>query len=295
MATSESQLAYVLITPAWNEKDFIERTIESVLTQTIRPLRWVIVSDGSTDGTDDIVKNYADRFDWIELLRQPDRTERHFAGKVHAFNAGYAKVKDLDFEIIGNLDADTSFEADYLGFLLDRFAENPQLGVAGTIFWEGNSICDYQFNSLEDVSGACQLFRRECFQAIGGYQPVKTGGIDLIAVLSARSKGWQTRTFTEKVFMHHRETGSGQRKNLLGKFRAGRNDYLLGCHPVWEAFRSIYHMKNRPYVVGGVLLLIGYLWTMLCGNKRTMPAELIELRQNDQMQRLWNIFLPSNL
>src|SRR5437588_4972131 len=118
--------SYVLITPAWNEAQFIELTIKSVVAQTVRPLKWVIVSDGSTDGTDEIVNKYAAEHLWIELVRMPKRQERHFAGKVNAFNAGYARVADLEYDIIGNLDGDVSFAADYFDFLLRKFAENPR-------------------------------------------------------------------------------------------------------------------------------------------------------------------------
>ena len=179
---------YVLITPARNEAQFIELTIKSVIAQTVLPLQWVIVSDGSTDGTDEIVNKYAAEHRWIELVRTPERQERHFAGKVHAFNAGYAKVKNLDYDLIGSMDADISFDPDYFSFLLGKLAEDPALGLVGTPF-KDKTIYDYRFVSIEHVSGACQLFRRECFEQIGGYVPVKSGGIDHIAVITARMKG----------------------------------------------------------------------------------------------------------
>src|SRR3989442_3566156 len=118
--TNSHHLNYVLITPARNEAEFIESTIQSVVQQTLRPLRWIIVSDGSTDGTDDIIQNYTSEYPWIELVRQPERTERHFAREVIAFNHGYARVSQLDYEIIGNLDADISFEPDYFAFLIRK-------------------------------------------------------------------------------------------------------------------------------------------------------------------------------
>src|SRR4051812_32022202 len=117
------QLRFVLITPARNEANFIEGTVKSVISQAHKPIKWVIVSDGSTDGTDEIVKRYAAEHHWIELVRMPQREERHFAGKVHAFNAGYAKIKGVHYDVIGNLDADITFEEDYLAFLLFKFTE----------------------------------------------------------------------------------------------------------------------------------------------------------------------------
>src|SRR6266705_2142606 len=179
--------SYVLITPARNEAQFIELAIKSVVAQTVRPIKWVIVSDGSTDGTDDIARNYVEQHAWIEFVRLPERAQRNFAGKAAAFSAGLSRVATLDYDIICNLDADVSFEEDYLAFLLKQFAENPRLGVAGTPYREEKTIHDDQFKSPEHVSGACQMFRRECFEDIGGYLPVKTGGIDLIALFQAQA------------------------------------------------------------------------------------------------------------
>ena len=157
--------AYVLITPARNEARFIELTIQSIITQIIRPIRWIIVSDGSTDGTDDIVSKYLTEHPWIELVRMADRRERHFAGKVYAFNAGYARVQGLEYEVIGSLDADISFDENYFSFLLRKLVEDRALGLVGTPFKDGpNSVYDYRFVNIEHVSGACQLFRRECFE-----------------------------------------------------------------------------------------------------------------------------------
>src|SRR5215475_12821945 len=146
-----------LVTPARNEAAFLRGTIESVVAQTVKPVRWVIVSDGSTDGTDEIVKEYAALYDWIELVQMPERKERHFGGKVRAFNAGYERLRDLEYDLIGNLDADITFGPDYVAFLLQKFQENSQLGVAGTPFTEEARHYDYRFTSVEHVSGACQL------------------------------------------------------------------------------------------------------------------------------------------
>jgi poly-beta-1,6-N-acetyl-D-glucosamine synthase len=277
---------YVLITPARNEATLIELTIKSMVEQTVQPIKWIIVSDGSTDGTDGIVKKYAAEYKWIELVRTPERTERHFAGKVHAFNAGYERVKDLQYDIIGSLDADISFEKDYFSFLLRKFAENPNLGVGGTPFSEGSHHYDYRFTSIEHVSGACQLFRRECFEEIGGYIPIKGGGIDWTAVTTARMKGWKTKTFIEKVCIHHRNIGTGKGALLTSRFRFGKQDYYLGGHPLWEVFRSLYQMKTKPYIFGGLFLFLGYFWAFLRKVERPVSRELIDFRQKEQMHRL---------
>jgi len=276
---------YVLITPARNEARFIEGTIKSVVAQTIRPARWVIVSDGSTDGTDEIVARYAAIHPWIELVRMPERRERHFAGKVHAFDAGCQRVQGMSYDAIGSLDGDISFDEEYFAFLLRKLADNPLLGLVGTPFKE-TSMYDYRFVSIEHVSGACQLFRRRCFEEIGGYVPVKGGGVDHVAVITARMKGWQTRTFTEKVCLHHRQIGSAERGVLMARFKVGALDYALGGHPVWELFRTAYQMSRPPFVVGGLMVLAGYVWAMARRAERPVSRELVEFRRREQMQRL---------
>jgi len=281
---------YVLITPARNEEDFIEMTIRSMITQTNLPLKWVIVSDGSTDATDNIVKRYLPAYPWIELVRTPERKERHFAGKVMAFDAGYERVKDLNYDIIGNLDADLSFEKDYFKFLLSKFAENPKLGVAGTPFVEDGKHYDFRFASTDHVSGACQLFRKACFEQIGGYIPIKGGGIDWVAVTTARMKGWKTQTFIEKTCTHHRKIGTGDSSKLMAAFKYGQKNYYLGGHPLWHLSRSIFQMKNKPYIIGGLLLLWGYLWASIKRMERPVSPELMKFYRAEQMQRLKNIF-----
>jgi len=278
--------AYVLITPARNEAEYIELTLKSVVAQTVLPLRWMIVSDGSTDGTDDIVSKYAAGHSWIELIRMPERKERHFAGKVHAFNAGYARVVDLKYDVIGNLDGDVSFDPEYFDFLLQKFAENPRLGVAGTPFREGSFQYDYRFTSIEHVSGQVQLFRRECFEEVGGYLPRKIGGIDMVAVTSARMKGWQTRTFPEKPYEHHRRMGTATAKFWFTPLKVGRADYILGSHPLWEFARCIYQTTRPPILVGGSLRLAGFTWAMLSRVEKQVPADFVQFRRKEQMQRL---------
>jgi glycosyltransferase involved in cell wall biosynthesis len=278
---------YVLITPARNEAQFIEGTITSVVAQTMQPLKWVIISDGSTDETETIVQRYAGSYPWIELIRMPTRSERHFAGKVHAFNAGLERIKNLEYEVIASLDGDISFEEDYFSFLLQKLVEDPALGLVGTPFKEGsNATYDYRFTSIEHVSGACQVFRRQCFEDVGGYVPVKGGCIDHIAVITARMKGWKTKTFTEKICLHHREMGTAQQSLLRSRFKNGAKDYAIGNHPLWELFRTAYQTIKRPYLVGGLAVLAGYTGAAMRKVERPVSPELVRFYRREQMRRL---------
>ena len=285
------ELTYVLITPARNEAAFIEQTIRCVISQTVRPQKWVIVSDGSTDGTDDIVKKYLADYQWIELVRMPERSSRHFGGKALCFNTGYKQLLTETFDIIGNLDADITFGEDHFALLLTKFIADPKLGVAGTPFVEGTSSYDFRFTTIEHVSGACQLFRRECFEQIGGYVQVKGGGIDWIAVTTARMRGWKTRTFVERVCHHHRPMGTASVGKLRASVRLGRQDYYLGGHPVWQIFRSCYQMGRKPYLLGGLLLLFGYCWAWITGVQRPVSGELRAFARREQMRRLGSFLI----
>jgi glycosyltransferase involved in cell wall biosynthesis len=281
----------VLITPARNEEAFIEKTLQSMVRQTVLPKRWVIVNDGSTDRTADIVHRYAAANAWIDVIDMPRRNDRHFAAKVYGFNAGYARVKSLDHDIVGNIDGDISFETDHLEFLLQRFAEDSALGVAGTIFEEdGGYRSDVDsFEGQNHVAGQFQLFRRRCFDDIGGYVAHRAGGIDWIAVTTARMKGWKTRSFREKSFFHHRSLGTAERSKLASSFSYGEKDYYLGGHPLWELFRVVYRMGKRPYIVDGLAIGLGYAWAGVRRIDRPVSDDLVRFHRKEQMRKLKTI------
>ena len=285
---------YVLITPAHNEEALIEKTLHSMSAQTLPPERWVIVDDGSLDRTAEIIQRYAKRFSWIQFVQRPTRLDRSFAGKVHAFNVGLEQVQSqsLAFEVIGNLDADLSFEADYLEFLLRKFAEDPKLGVAGTPFTEGGGYDSARdsFEGENHVAGGCQLFRRQCFEDIGGYTPNPAGGIDWVAVTTARMKGWKTKSFPEKRFHHYRMLGTAGRSNVGAAFSYGKKDYYLGGSPIWQLFRVAYRMTKRPVLLGGLALLSGYIWAALRRIERAVSPELMRFHRHEQMRKLRAIF-----
>ena len=283
-------MKYVLITPAHNEERFIPKTLESIAAQTLLPERWIIVNDGSTDKTADIAADYAQRFPWIQVVHRSPRLDRHFGAKVHAFNAGLERVGSTHFDVIGNLDADISFDPGYLEFLMKKFAEDPRLGVAGTPFTEdgGYDTARDSFEGENHVAGGCQLFRRRCFEDVGGYTANPGGGVDWIAVTTARMKGWKTRSFPEKRFHHYRTLGTAGRSRVAASFSYGEKDYYLGGSPLWQLFRVAYRATKQP--VDGAALLAGYGWAAIRRTKRPVSRELMRFHRREQMKKLRNIF-----
>ena len=282
---------YVLITSARNEESYIGKTLESVVAQTRLPEHWVILDDGSSDRTAEIVEDYAERFPWISLIRREKRPNRHFTGKADAVNGGFRLLETAKFDIVGNLDADISFGPDHFEFLLQKFLSDPQLGVAGTAYMEEDwdSTTD-SFEGETSVHGACQLFRRQCFRQVGGYVPSPSGGVDWIAVTTARMLGWKTRNFPERRFYHHRRMGTARRGAIGARFDYGMKDYFLGGSPIWEIFRVIYRLGKPPYILGGIALLCGYSWAALKRMKRPVSPELMRFHRREQMQKLRAIF-----
>ncbi len=286
-ATTTTNLSYALVTPARNEESHIEKTIKSVISQNAPPVQWVIVSDGSIDLTDEIVQDYAFSHRFIQLVRVTGQNHRNFGSKVAAFNAGYKTLASEDYAFIGNLDADVSFGSGYYEHLLKIFGEQPDLGIAGGLILElvGQRFVSQNI-SLNSVAGAVQLFRRSCFEAIGGYVPLQEGDIDAAAEIMARMQGWKVRTFTELKVLHHRRVGIG-RNHLCGtRFRQGMNNYRLGYHALFQLASSVYRIREKPYLVGGMLTLLGYVWAYCRGYEISLPEDVVRYLRCEQMTRL---------
>ena len=180
----------------------------------------------------------------------------------------------------------------YMAFVLEKFAADPALGVGGTPFTEagGYDSARDSFEGPNYVAGPCQLFRRACWQDIGGYVPNKAGGVDWIAVMTARMKGWTVRAYPERRFHHHRSMGTAQRSQLSSMFSYGEKDYYLGGSPLWQLFRCAYRMAKRPYIMGGLALGTGYFTAALRRMPRAVSPELMRFHRAEQMKKLKGVF-----
>lgn len=278
---------YVLITAARNEEDCIGRTIEAVLAQTILPQKWVIVDDSSTDRTQEIIERYAREHSLIELVHGRGEHDWSFSSKVAALAVAYDRVRLLDYDFIGNLDADITFGQDYYERVIEKCLHNAKLGIAGGMVGElRNGRFEPPNYNLNSVAGAVQLFPRKCYEDIGGHFPMRLGGEDAVAEVMARMHGWETQSFPEILVNHHRIIGATQQSVLRSRFVYGTRDYLIGNHPVFMMFKCIDRFRENPIFIGGVLMALGYLWGWISRKQRSVPGEVVAFLQKEQKQRM---------
>ena len=287
--------AYVLATAAYNEEAYLEKVLDSVVSQTVRPKKWIIVSDGSTDRTDEVVQKYAGQYPFIQLLRITEEHPRNFAAQVNAINAGFARLKGMDYSYIGNLDADVSFGPSYFGELLGKFDQDRSLGLAGGAIFEekGGEFRSRRSNSIRAVPHAVQLFRRECYEVFGGYLPLKYGGPDWHAEIVARMKGWGVESFPDLRVFHHRPTGTADRLSRH-VFRQGCLDYSVGSYPLFEILKCIRRLRERPLITGAVIRLAGFAWSYCRREERQVPQEIVDFLRSEQKERLRALVWPSS-
>ncbi len=282
-----ARLSYIVVTPAHNEEAFIERTIASMLSQSVRPQQWVIVNDCSSDNTQSIVERCTAGEDFIRVVNLARPGGRHFGNKVRAFNRGLEEVIHSEYDLIGNLDADISFKPDYFENIIREFTADHRLGIAGGMVHtciEGTYVS--QKVSLDSVAGAVQLFRRECFEAIGGYVPLARGGIDAAAEITARMKGWKVRTLADQQVLEHRRTGSAAAGPVLARLKEGRRMHSLGYSFPFFLMRCLYRSLERPMVVGSTAALLGFIINAAGGNGCVLPPEVVRFLRLEQRQKL---------
>jgi glycosyltransferase involved in cell wall biosynthesis len=281
------------VTAAHNEERYVEQVIKSVVDQRHRPVRWVIVSDGSTDGTGEIVQEYALQYEFIRLHRMTGDHPRNFTAQVHAINAGFGLLREMECELIGNLDADITLDPDYFSRLVEKFRAEPRLGLAGGYIHEmrrGRFVVR-RANNPSSVAHGVQLFRRKCLEDIGGgYEPLPFGGPDWYAEIRARMGNWEVKAFPDLKVYHHRLTSSaeGFPRNW---YRHGLLHYSFGSHPVFEMCKALRRVNCRPYVLGAAVMFWAFIWAHARREKHCLPPEMIEYLRKEQVSRLTNCCL----
>ncbi len=280
---------YVLVTPVRDEVSTIGLTIECVTKQTVLPLEWVIVSDGSTDGTDEVILNAAKSHPWIRLVALPPRLTRSFAAVVHNTETGIRAVRNREYGFIGLLDADVTFQNDYFEQLLQRFEVNPKLGLAGGVVIDVGLSKERLPKNRFDVPGAVQFFRRECFDSLGSLLPIPEGGWDAMTCAMARMNGYQTALCTDLVVDHLKPRNISQGGVFRRKWQLGLRDYALGYHPIFELIKCIGRVPDSPFLVGAIAWWLGYCTASLRKYPRIVPSNVIEHVKSEQRRRMLSL------
>jgi glycosyltransferase involved in cell wall biosynthesis len=255
-----NSVSYVIITPARNEGFHLQKTIDSVAAQTVRPQKWIIVDDGSKDDTRLLAQAAARRYDWIGVVQRIDRGRREAGGGVIAtFYDGYKLVANHPWQYIVKLDGDLSFGPTYFQECLEQFQKDPQLGIGGgTCCLEINGKAENEFP--EDpgyhVRGPTKIYRRECWMDIGGL--IQAPGWDGVDEIKANMHGWRTCGFKGITLIHHRPTGAAY-GIWTDAVKAGLANYITGYHPVFMLCKCARRLCHKPYGIGSLALWTGFM------------------------------------
>jgi glycosyltransferase involved in cell wall biosynthesis len=277
---------YIVISPVRNEEKNIEYTLKSVISQTIKPVKWIIVDDGSSDTSAEIVKKYAQNREWISLIQLPDRGHYDLmeGGEIKAFYKGYETIKDKKYEFLAKLDGDISFDKHYFENLLKEFRLNSKLGIASGLCYikKGNKLIPEK-TYRKHPRGPARVYRRDCWDDIGGVEDKLTW--DAIDAYKARMLGWDTANFENIKATHHVKTW--KKGGLIhGLERAGRLQYLMGTHYLFFAAKVIKRTLSRPYIFGAGVMLYGYLKSYIAREPRVPEPKLINYIRKEQLKRL---------
>lgn len=281
---------YIIITPAYNEEKYIEKTLESVIVQSVKPMKWVIVDDGSTDRTADIIKSYTSRFSWIKYtLRTREASQSYYASNVYAIFQGVASLEDEAYDYLAILDADITLPPDYYQSLGAILASDARLGIASgnCVDKIDNKIIRHLYDR-RSCAKAIMVFRKTCFDQIGGFVPLKYGGEDTCACFSARMFGWKTWAFHELMATHNKPLGTGPSNKVLSiRFRQGLCDWALAAPLSFVILKSVRRcIKEPPFIIGGLARMVGYLYGLFSRKKRQIPKDLASYIRREQLSRI---------
>jgi glycosyltransferase involved in cell wall biosynthesis len=285
-----SENSYALITTARNEGKYIDDLLISITSQTVFPVKWVIVSDGSIDNTNDLVEKYSNIYKFIELIKVQGDKERNFGSKIRAFRKGYEylclNTSDM-YKFIGNVDADITFSNNYFEKLMSKFDCNPKLGLAGGYIYEKNknTFVPRMYNNTRSVPHALQFFRKEVYESINGYIPLMYGGEDWYAEVNVRKIDWDVQSFPDLPAYHHRKTSS-YKGLYIGIFHQGYTAYFLGSHPIFETLKNIRRSIAHPIIIGSIIRMSGYIWCYIKGEKISVEKDFVKYLREEQFNRI---------
>lgn len=278
----------VIISPVRDESKYLRRTMDAIVAQTWRPVEWILVDDGSSDSTPDIVKEYAAKYPFIRLVHNTNRGYRKLGGGViAAFNFGKAHIEHQDYQYIAKLDGDMSFGPLYIEHMLTKLQADPGLAaVSGKVYREERGKFIKERHIEEQVAGQFKLYKRKAFEEIGGFvEHLAWDGID---VHQSRLKGWRTLSYydPDAWLWHHRIMGSSDRGLYVGRLRWGRGNWYMGYHPLYAIATGVNRMREKPYFIGGLLMIIGYFNAALRGLPQYEDEHFKQELKKWQLQRL---------
>lgn len=278
----------VVISPVRNEARLISRTLDSMLAQSWRPAEWILVDDGSTDDTTAVIARYAEAHSWIRCVPRQDRGFRQLgAGVIAAFDEGRSRITTDGWQFIAKLDGDMSFGPRYLEIMVGTLLAEPRLAcVSGKVFRPDPGGEVEEFIIDEATAGQFKLYRREAFEAIGGItQTILWDGIDFHR---CRMMGWDTRSFFhhDAKLIHHRQMGSSDKNIYRGRMRLGKGIWFMGYHPLYATASGLFRMHERPYVIGGLIIIGSFFAAALRREPRFDDQAFRQYLQRWQLARL---------
>ncbi len=281
-----TKIKYTIVTPVRDEEDYLETTLMSVIDQTIKPTEWIIVNDGSIDGTGRIIDEYSKKYPWIHAFHRVNRGFRKAGGGVvDAFYDGYKVRTEEVGDFIVKLDGDLSFDNDYFERCFEYFSQSPDIGIGGgTIYNVVNGALVMEPHPLFHVRGATKIYKKECWDAIGGL--LNAPGWDTLDEVKANMLGWKTQTFPDLKVIHYRYTGAadGQWRTYV---KYGRANYISGYHPLFMFLKSLRRAFNKPVLLGALGLLYGFVSGYFKGIPRVDDKALIAYLRKQQLNKIF--------
>jgi len=280
---------YVLVTPTKDEEKTIGETLASVISQTIRPMEWVIVSDGSTDSTDSLIHAAMAEHPWIALIQLPPRDGRCFGAVARAIKLATRRLSVDNYEFIGLLDSDLRFAPTYFESMIAEFRANPRLGLAGGRVLDPGERPDSRPDNTWDVPGAVQFFSRKCFESLREIYAIPEGGWDMLTCVEARMNGFETQLLTGLVVDHLKPRNIAHGGIIRRRWQCGIRDYMLGYHPLFETIKCLRRIRQSPVIISAASWWVGYVSASISRKPRVIPPDLLAHIHQEQLSRLKSV------